>query len=156
MTIDRSTGDVTIVDPYVGFQIDALEAAPDGSFFAAGASLVRLTRSRAGFDSTPVVNCPAPSTSSGDLALVGGVLYATTTDDFGAALPDNLFRIDVAQRTATKVGSIGFRCVRGLAAFGSTLFGFTCEGRVLKIDVASGAGTELHRNASVYQGAAAR
>jgi hypothetical protein len=156
-TIDRSTGTTHVIDVYNGGIFDALEAAADGTLFAAGpTSVVRLVRNSKGLDATLIVNYPPPSTSSGDLALVAGELYGTTTDDFGAAMPDNLFHIDVVHRTVTKVGSIGFRCVRGLAAFGAALFGFTCEGRVLEIDVRSGAATELHRNSSNYAGAAAR
>ena len=157
LSVDRTNGSINMLDIYVGLWFDALEAAPDGTFFAGGpTSVVRLVRGAHGFDQKFIVNYSSPSTSSGDLALVAGELYGTTTDDFGAAMPDDLFHIDVAHGTATKVGSIGFRCVRGLAAFGVSLFGFTCEGRVLRIDVASGGATELHRNASSYAGAAAR
>ena len=39
-----------------------------------------------------------------------------------------------------EVGVIGFNCVWGLAPFGDTLYGFTCDSELLEIDPDTGAG----------------
>jgi hypothetical protein len=46
--------------------------------------------------------------------------------------------------------------VYGLAAFTTTLYGFTCEGRILVIDIATGAGTEIAHGSASFNGATAR
>jgi hypothetical protein len=64
--------------------------------------------------------------------------------------------IDLDTRAGNVVGPIGFGCVWGLAAYGTTLFGFTCNGEVIQIDRSTGKGTLLATPGESFYGASAR
>ncbi|CAN5607835.1 hypothetical protein BH09MYX1_BH09MYX1_48050 [soil metagenome] len=59
-------------------------------------------------------------------------------------------------KTSTILGPIGFSCVWGLAAFGPTLYGLTCNGHVLSINPNTGKGTLLNQSSVAFWGASAR
>jgi len=98
------------------------------------------------------VSFPNGSTSSGDLAWVGTRLLATAATSGG----DQLVEFDVVKKTSKVLGPCGFTCIWGLAAYGTTLYGLTCEGRILSIDTTSGAATQLNQTNTGFWGASAR
>jgi hypothetical protein len=140
----------------VGGSFNALDVAPDGTLYGASSSrVVRFDLASGAI--TDVASLPAGMISSGDLAFVRGNLFATTTTSPGSrVLPDALVRIDVTTRSATIIGGIGHPCVWGLAPFGETLYGLTCTGLLLQINVTTGAGTVLATHPPEFYGAGAR
>lgn len=149
--VNQSTGAATSLGGMVPTFTNALDAAPDGTLYLAGAGTV------ARFDPatsavTPVATFPAGMAASGDLAFVGGRLLGSATT--GGL--DDLVEFDLSASTARVLGSIGYTCVWGLAAYGPTLYGLTCEGRVLSIDTTTGKGRELNKVDVRFYGASAR
>jgi hypothetical protein len=80
------------------------------------------------------------------------VLLATVTGQES----DVLLAIDLSTKNVHVVGVTGFSCIYGLAAYGTTLFGFTCNGQVLDLDPATGLGTLLATPGEAFYGASAR
>jgi hypothetical protein len=80
-------------------------------------------------------------TSSGDCVVdKGDVLYMSAA----SGSVDDLVIIDGSTGAATRVGSIGFGQVYGLASAWGTLFGFTSRGELIEIDTSTGRGTLRH------------
>lgn len=153
-SVDYEAGTFTHVADVEG-SFNALDVAPDGRLY--GATSSRVVRFDLGSGAVvEIARFPRGLTSSGDLAFVGDALYATASTEPGGPRPDVLVRVEVAARTATLVGSIGQRCVWGLAPFGDTLYGLTCEGRLLRIDVVSGTSEVLAMQPPRFYGAGAR
>ena len=150
--IDSRTGHAT---PLIAVQGDftALDAAPDGTLFAgASANLYRIDPMTGVV--TTVGSYPSGFEASGDLAAYEDRLLASARQVFNGI--DSLVAFDVATGSSHVVGSIGFACVYGLAAFGRTLYGITCAGQVLQIDADTGAGVELASASVHFYGATAR
>jgi hypothetical protein len=99
---------------------------------------------------------PPMLTTSGDIAFVSGRLFATTTRDHFGTAPDVLVEVDLTSGTSRVVNSIGQRCVWGLAPFGETLYGLTCEGLLLRIDTATARSDVLRTGSAMFYGAGAR
>jgi len=148
--VDEGTGRATYVGTTVT-GLNALDAAEDGTLYAAGDALYRIDPSTGA--ATFVARYPDGRSSSGDLAFFEGRFLATATT-FSES--DDLIDIDLASGSAITIGSIGYPCVWGLAAFGSTLYGLTCDGTVLSIDPATGAATEVSHSTVGFYGATAR
>lgn len=140
----------------VGGTFNALDTAPDGTLYGASSDrVVRMDVSSG--TATLVAMFPPGMVSSGDIAFVRGNLFATTTTDPGGLVrPDLLVRVDVSSASATLVGSVNHRCVWGLAPFGETLYGLTCEGLLVQINLTTGAGTVLATHPPEFYGAGAR
>ncbi|MEI8259533.1 MAG: hypothetical protein WCJ30_28030, partial [Deltaproteobacteria bacterium] len=150
--IDSRTGLATQRVALVG-DFTALDAAPDGTLYAsAGNTLFRVDPSSGAV--APLATYPAGLEARGDLAAYGDLIVATARAVFNG--PDTLVAFDVVAGTSREIGPIGFSCVYGLAAFGVTLYGLTCEGRVLRIDVGTGAGVQLASASVHFYGATAR
>jgi hypothetical protein len=132
-------GTATLLAPE-SFGLNALDAAPDGTLYAAGGTTLGTLDPMTGA-LTMVMNYPAPYSSSGDLAIIQGTLLASVNDGMGGN--DEILAIDLASLSASVVGNIGYACVYGLAAYGMTLYGFTCNGEVISIDPATAASTLL-------------
>ncbi len=150
VTVDSNTGKVTVLASTGNF--NALDAAPDGTLYAGGGNslfTVDVTNGTATFFAA----FPSPLESSGDLAFLGQRLVATAR---GGSANDTLVEFDRTTGAATILGSIGFSCVWGLAACGPTLYGLTCEGRVLRIDGTTGAATQVASSQVSFYGATAR
>ena len=152
-TIDRITAKWTQTGLLGIPTYNALDVAPDGSIYAgAGNDLVRVDTTMNGV--TQVANYPNGFSSSGDIAVVEGRLLATARTTWNAS--DVLVEFDLGSQRATVLGNTGVRCVYGLAAYGPELYGFTCEGLVLRIDPTSGRPTTLSRGGPSYNGATSR
>ena len=136
-----------------GVSLTALDAAADGTLFAAGpGGLYRIDLP----SPTPTFLAPFPAglEASGDVAILEGRLLATARSGAGAL--DVLVEFDPRGGTARVLGDVGFTCVYALAAFGRTLYGMSCGGDVLEIDAMTGAGRRLSRSTVVFYGATAR
>ncbi len=153
--IDIATGHAHwIVD--LTDRLVALEVAPDGSgLYGAGVrSIARLDPDTGAV--TRVGGFPPGWSASGDIAFIAGRLYVTATQTPNSRTePDSLFEAALDGSAATRVGDVGVPCVWGLAPFGDTLYGLTCNGQLVRIDVATGAGRVLRAGLRVEIGGAA-
>ncbi len=120
----------------------ALDVTPDGDLVAAGVSIILRIDPDTGV-ATTLARFPRGFGASGDIAFVRGRMLVATTDRPGVVMttrPDRLFEVPVDGSPPFEVGVIGIACVWGLAPFGDTLYGFTCNGELLDIDPDTGAG----------------
>jgi hypothetical protein len=151
--VDRRNAAQTVIWS-VGALWNALDAAPDGGLYGAAANDVNVyvvdVLSRT---STPVAQFPSGLTSSGDIAFIDGTMYASAKDNTPV---DSLIVFDLDAGTSSVVGSIGYGCVWGLAAYGLHLYGFTCSGEIISIDVSTGAGSPLASTGTGFWGASSR
>jgi len=137
-----------------GQPLTALDAAPDGTLYAAGRfGLFRLDRVTGA--AALVARFPPGLEASGDIAFLGDRMLVTART--GPDALDELVEFDLSAGTSRTVGPIGARCVWGLAAFGATLYGLTCAGEVLRLDPATGRGAVIARSpGTTFYGATAR
>lgn len=152
-TVDRATGTATYKGTIDG-GINGLDVAPNGTVYASGYTAIYEV-DPVGPSSKVVAPMPSPWRSSGDLVVVGGRVLVSVTQGLGMGT-DSLLELDPIARTTRIVGDIGFRCVYGLAAFGPTLYGLTCEGNILVIDQTTGRGAMVARSSASFNGATAR
>ncbi|MFO0562846.1 MAG: hypothetical protein U0269_32805 [Polyangiales bacterium] len=133
----------------------SLDATQDGQLFAAaGNTLYRIDVAAGG--AVPVAEFPPGLESSGDLAVLEGRLLATARTDM-TTTDDTLVELHTDRSAPARViGHVGTGCVWGLAAFGPTLYGFSCMGQVLRIDPNTGRGTTLALSSFRFYGATAR
>lgn len=149
--INQSTGLATLSKSIAAGNLNGADAAPNGTLYVAGGASLFTLDANSGAVSF-VMAFPNGGTSSGDLAFVGSRLLATANGGGG----DNLVEFDVVQHTAKVLGPVGFTCIWGLAAYGPTLYGLTCEGRILSIDTTTGKGAQLNKVSTAFWGASAR
>ncbi len=150
-TVSQQTGAATLSKNLNGASFNGADVAPDGTLWVSGGSSLSTLDTTSGA-LTFVATFPQGSTSSGDLAWVGSRLLATAT----AGSSDELVEFDVASKSSKVLGATGFKCIWGLAAYGTTLYGLTCDGRVLSIDTTSGSATQLNTSTATFWGASAR
>lgn len=153
-TINRTSGVTMKVTNLVALEVNGLDAAPDGTLFASADTHVYRVDIGAS-TLAPIAPLPDPWKSSGDLVVVGGRIFVSVRQGIGDT-SDALVEVDRNAGTSRMVGLIGSRCVYGLAAFGPTLYGFTCEGKILTIDFGTGAGTVIAVSGRSFNGATAR
>jgi hypothetical protein len=110
---------------------NALETAPGGALYAAGASGLFLLDPEAG-TIEEVARLPAEYSSSGDLAALDGALYLTADAELGGA-SDWLLEWREGQEFSV-LGRLPRADIWGLAALDHVLYGFTQRGEVLSID----------------------
>ena len=149
MTVDANTGATSVLfnvsAPFTG-----LDSAPDGTIFAAGGlSFYRLTMG----GPIEAASFPPGLQSSGDIAFLEGRMLASATSGAGN---DVLVEVDLATASSKEIGSLGFDCVWGLAAFGDTLYGFTCNGEVLRVNPNTASSTVASTANVAFWGATAR
>jgi hypothetical protein len=152
--VDSKTAKCGPVTPISGSPV-GLDFAPDGTLYGAAGSIVYSVNRTTGMTTT-VARFPAGMQASGDLAFLStGRLLGTAT---GTGGPDDfLVEFDLKTGTGKPLGRTGFDCIWGLAAYGTTLYGLTCEGRVLRINPDNASSTELSRLSGVeFWGATAR
>lgn len=151
--VDYEAGTATTVVAVPGSSFVGLDVSPDGTLYGAVDDRVdRLDPVRG--TATPVARFPGGLLASGDLAFLEGRLYATVRGGRGG---DWLVEVRLDGSRPRIAGATGFDCIWGLAPFGATLYGLTCEGRLITLDVESGRARELSRSATVsFWGAGAR
>lgn len=140
----------------VGGAFNALDVAPDGRLFGAADDHVYLFDLARG-EALEIATLPSGYISSGDIAFVDGELYVAGTERTLSGPSDVLFHVDIHGGVGEAVGTIGYPCVWGLAPFGARLYGVTCEGLLLELDLSTGAATFLASNPGHrFWGAASR
>jgi len=154
--VDERLGGVRPLFPSPGALV-ALEEGPEGVLFGAGQDdrIVAMDRTTGATD--VVARLPAGWVASGDIAFVDGRMLVTATDVPSSETgSDQLVEIDLATGTARLLGPTGYPCIWAVAAFGPTLYGFTCAGTLLRIDPFTGAAEPLRELGLRIGGAAAR
>ena len=154
--VDATTGATSPRATIETGRFNALDFAPDGTLYGAGGDrVVRIDPASGAVD--PVATLPSGTISSGDLAfLPDGRMLLTITRTGGTTTPDELFEVPLDGRAPRLVGTMGHACVWGLAAFGTTLYGLTCNGDVVRVDPATGGSRSLSSARARFGGAAAR
>ncbi len=143
-----------IVAPVFG-SFNALDVGPDGTLYGAADDVVYAFDLASGA-AREVARLPPGLLSSGDLAFVEGRLYVSAFRDV-ADLDDTLVGVDLGSGRSVAIGRIGHDCVWALAPLGPTLYGLTCNGQLLELDLGTGRGRELSvRPEQSYWGAASR
>lgn len=151
--VSTTTGDATFIASTNTSGMVAFDVAPDGQLFVGGGSTLFLLDANSG-QIQPAAQYPQGWQASGDLAFLQGRLLATSRS--GNNGTDSLTEFDLPTGQSKNLGSVGFTCVWGLAAFGETLYGLTCNGEVLNIDPNTGAAKLLSSNGPAFWGASAR
>ena len=149
--IDATTGRATRLSTSTLMNINAMDAAPDGTIYVAGGQSLYTLDLASGAWVT--VMSFSQGQSSGDLAFVNGRLLLTISY---YAPNDYLLELDPVAHTSRIVGDTGYACIYGLAAYGPKLYGMTCTGQVLSLDTDTGQGTVLQETNIVFWGASAR
>lgn len=154
--VDERLGGVRPLFPSPGALV-ALEEGPGGVLFGAGQDNRIVAINLEAGTSEVVAELPGSWVASGDIAFVEGRMLVTATDVPSAESgSDQLAEINLATGTARLLGPTGFPCIWAVAAFGPTLYGFTCNGDLLRIDPFTGAGERLRSLGLRIGGAAAR
>lgn len=144
------------LDTPVSGSFNALDIAPDGTIFGAADDVIYIF-DRAAARARVIARFPTGRISAGDLGFVEGRLYATATPVSVSRDGDELYEVDLATGGTRLVGTVGFECVWALAPLGTRLYGLTCEGRLLELDLTTGRGAQLsQRPGQAYWGAASR
>lgn len=131
----------------------AFDVSPDGQLYAAGGTgFYRLQLSPPA--AVWVAAFPPGWEASGDIAFLQGRFLATARQSISGA--DSLVEVDLPSAGSKLIGPTGAACIWGLAAFGQTLYGLTCNGAVLGIDAATGKAQALSTGGPAFWGAAAR
>ncbi len=150
-TLDQNKGGATALKMTNSGFLNAADCAPDGTLYVGGGVTLFTMDIGTGLV-TQVGTYPNGTSSSGDLAFVGNRLLATAN----VGNVDSLVEFDLKNKTAKSLGVVGFSCIWGLAAYGSTLYGLTCDGRILSIDPNTAKGVQLNQINVTFRGAAAR
>lgn len=155
--LDETDGSATFVAALPERSV-ALDVTPDGDLVAAGTTTILRIDPDSG-RATRLAPFPPGFGASGDIAFVRGRMLVAVTDRPGevTSRPDRLFEVPDDGSPPFEVGVIGVPCVWGLAPFGETLYGFTCNGELLEIDPDEGRGRVIaHLMGRRIGGAAAR
>ena len=148
--INGSNGTMTLI-PTAGIgsfgNINGLTALSDGRLVISGDG-VALYNIATKTLSTLVA--PGGYQSSGDIiALPDGFLYMSAV----AHSSDHLIKINPNTGATQDLGSMGFSNVYGLGYQNNTLYGFTADGTILRVNSATGAGTYLNATGETWYGA---
>lgn len=151
-TVNQQTGNATLFKSLQAMSLNGADVNPNNNVFyvSGGTALYALDPQNGTIAFAQ--SFPNGRTSSGDLAFIGARMVGTANGQGG----DDLVEFDLANKTAKVLGPVGYSCVWGLAAYGMTLYGLTCEGRILSIDTNSGKGSQLNQIATQFWGASAR
>jgi hypothetical protein len=153
-SVDRLTAQLTPLSSGLAV-MNALDVLPGGELYGGGGSTI-YSVDRASGAQQPVASLPPPLSVSGDLAVVSGHIFVTAVNANDPHANDGLVEV-VTDGGATRfIGDTGTQCLWGLAAYGPQLYGFSCDGGVYSVDVATGAATGLSAGGASYFGASAR
>jgi hypothetical protein len=132
--------------------MNALDVLPGGLLYGSGGSTVSSIN-RATGQLTTAATLPGGMSASGDIAVVQGRIYITTTN---GASTDRLVEVIVDGGPSRIIGDTGVGCLWGLAAYGPLLYGFDCNGVIHRIDLTTGFATQIASGGPSYWGASAR
>jgi hypothetical protein len=140
---------------FAAFTVDmnGINFGPDGTLYGAGEASIYVFHLDTGTFTT-LGTLPDGYLSAGDIVMYGSQLFISATG--AGAATSSLVAADPFTGTTHVVGDIGFNCVLGLAALGSDLLGFTCDGEVISIDSFTGKGALRFHTGLKFQGATSR
>lgn len=141
----------------IGGDATGMDVGPDGLLYTAqGNDILRFDPLTGAGEK--LIIFPSGTVATGDAAFVGDRLYVVVLDRTSGKTTDALVALAPLQKGApsTIVGDIGFSCVQGLVGRAGGLYGFTCDGTVLRIDPATARGTVIAAPKIAFQGAAGR
>ncbi|MBX3247003.1 MAG: hypothetical protein KF901_07470 [Myxococcales bacterium] len=126
----------------LGVRLDGLDVSPDGALYASGGDGV-FRVDRATGTARREATLPSGWVSAGDLSFFEGRAFIAIARNATRSAPSSLAELDLIRGTARVLGPTGYACVWGLAEVEGALYGLTCQGNVLRLDLESGAGTLL-------------
>lgn len=139
--LNRATGEALAIGFLGNRGINALTFDGSGGLYAAGATGELLELDAPSGAVLRLVPLTPPVATSGDLVFVpDGRLLASVVGDFSG---DRLAAINPANGAVQMIGNIGFIGVYGLAFFNQQLWGLTTEGKLLRINLQTGQGSEV-------------
>jgi hypothetical protein len=148
--INPNTGAGTPIGGSTGAALNALVFSPQGRLYAAGGGQLYTIDTATGV-ATAINQSAGSYLSSGDLEFdSGGKLYLTSASFSGFG--DQLFSINLVTGQGTLIGSTGFDSVYGLAYVNGTMYGLTWLGRIIRIDLTTGAGTQVAISSPGFDG----
>ncbi len=144
-TVDKATAAATPIITLSGTGNDGMTFLPNGKLIAGdSAGDVKLIDPATGAFST-IGNYGNGLKTAGDLVAVkNGTMYATSAAAAGGADATSnnvLIQVNAQTGAATAVGPTGHANVWGVAYANGHVIGFTTAGKILRIDVATGAAT---------------
>lgn len=125
--LDPATG--MVIGNLTQSSANSLGGASDGFLYSADTFLYRVSADTGAVETLAAL--PYGHVSSGDVAILGGHAFVTTTSACGF---DSLVDVDLATGASFSVGKIPTPCVYGLVAVNGELFGFSCEGHIARVD----------------------
>lgn len=141
LVINPDTGFSTTIG-VIGYGANSLAVADNGVIYAGTLSGELITIDEVTGVGTLVGSFGSGLATSGDIAFApSGILYASVTT--AGAGTDSLATINIQTGEATFVGDMGYAGVYGLVFGGDTLYGTTSGGRILQINMTSGASSEI-------------
>jgi hypothetical protein len=129
---------------YPSHTVGGLAFGPDGALYASGGSGLFRVEPTTG-EVVRVASLPRGTVSAGDVAFFDDRLFVTVGARVGRDVPSQLAEVDLATATSRVVGPLGYDCIWGLAPLRDVLYGLSCGGAVIEIDVDTGASTFLAR-----------
>lgn len=144
--VTYTTGATRVVVPLRGpaVRFDGLDVGPDGALYASGGNGLFRVDPTSG-EVVRIASLPRGTVSAGDVAFFDGRVFVTVGPRVGRDVPSSLAEVDLSTATSRLIGPTGFDCVWGLAPLRDVLYGLSCSGAVMELDVTSGAGTFLAR-----------
>jgi hypothetical protein len=144
-TVDKNTAQATQIITLSGTGNDGMTFLPNSKLLAGdSAGDVKLIDPSLGTFNT-IGNFGSGLQMSGDLvAVANGTMYGTsrTAAGGGDATDSNvLMQVNPVSGVATAIGPTGFTNVWGIAYANGHVIGFNTEGKIIQINVATGAGT---------------
>jgi hypothetical protein len=152
--IDRATAGATAIGSILPLHLYSGLGAFGGTSLLATADVPQLFRLDPS-NGASLTLAGLPSGSSGDVTSVGDRVFVSMALN-GNQATDTLVEVNLSTLAGVPIGDLGYRCVWGLAALGGTVYGLTCEGRVLAVDTTTGRAAEVARAPLAFLGAAGR
>lgn len=151
--VDRLNANLTMVRN-LNQAMNALDVLPGGLLYGSGGSSV-FSVNRSTGQLTTVATLPAGQSASGDIAVVSGRIYITTTNGTPGST-DRLVEVMPDGGPSRVVGDTTVDCLWGLAAYGPLLYGFDCNGQIHRIDLTTGRATAIATGGPDWWGASSR
>jgi len=154
---DRATATTTAVGSIMPLdQYSGLGSSPAGALEAVSdVAIVGIDPMTAA--ATPIAPIPSTYRSAGDLTSVpsqGGPSWLISLTPSSGGGTDTLALQSKTGLAA--IGDTGVKCVWGLATLGASVYGLTCQGLLVQLDVSTGKATTLAHETPAFAGAAGR
>ncbi len=158
---DRATATTTAVGSILPLhQYSGLGSSPAGALEATADVLSIFGIDPTTAAASPIATIPSSYRSAGDLTSVRlqgivGTSWLVSLTPNGGGATDTLALQD-RSGLVVAIGDTGVQCVWGLATLGTSVYGLTCQGLVVQLDVTTGQATTLAQEMQAFSGAAGR